>query len=104
MRNPFSVLRGSRETPTSVVGMQSDTVPVTQVDVYVMMRYCPLCGSELEEFLLEVKRCPHGHGRARPTENSDGLPAIIFDIGEDEPREMEKPGARPHPLKDIDFL
>ena len=53
-------------------------IPITLKTVYASMRFCPMCGSELQDYIMDMKECPNGHGKAEPEDDSKGLPAIVF--------------------------
>lgn len=53
-------------------------IPITLKTVYASMRFCPMCGAELEDYIMDMKECPNGHGKAEPEDDRKGLPAIVF--------------------------
>lgn len=62
--------------------VEIDVLPVTRSTLYHTMKYCVVCGAELEDFVADIKECPNGCGRGHPIDNWEGLPTITFELSE----------------------
>lgn len=50
--------------------------------LYAQMIYCMICSTEMDTFMRDIKECPNLCGRAYPSDDTDGLPVIIFQPSE----------------------
>jgi len=57
----------------------------TPASLYQDMNFCVVCGERLILRVLDIKECPNLHGKTFTTENSQGIPVIMF-----EPEEVFK--------------
>lgn len=55
---------------------------LTKETMTMCAKYCVFCGVELNQVGPYVKECEHGHGRAYPTEDRNGLPVITFELND----------------------
>jgi hypothetical protein len=54
-----------------------------QQSLYHAMNFCIMCGSPLIPLVVDIKECPHQHGRVRIRETEKGLPGIMFELTEE---------------------
>lgn len=69
--------RLNEDMPTTILSL--DGVPQTLIS---KAKYCPLCGVKLQTGANNVKTCPYFHGLGYISDDSDGLPVLMFEIYE----------------------